>query len=70
MAGGEVVTPGELVEAVTSAIDGGAAGVAIGRNVISHPTPPALVELLADLVHGRISSAKAIADLESSTVQR
>jgi DhnA family fructose-bisphosphate aldolase class Ia len=70
VAGGEVVTPAELVEAVTSAIDGGAAGVAIGRNVISHPTPAVLVALLADLVHGRISSAQAIAGLESSIVPR
>jgi DhnA family fructose-bisphosphate aldolase class Ia len=70
VAGGDVVAPTELVEAVMAALDGGAAGVAIGRNVISHPDSSLLQALLADLVHGRISSAEAIASLDSSAIRR
>jgi fructose-bisphosphate aldolase, class I len=69
VAGGDVVTTTQLVDAVTAALGGGAAGVAIGRNVISHPEPPRIAAVLADLVHGRISSAQAVAALDSPALR-
>ncbi len=68
VAGGDLVTPVSLVNAVVTALEGGAAGVAIGRNVISHPNPSEMRRVLADLVHGRISGDQAIASLDTAAV--
>jgi DhnA family fructose-bisphosphate aldolase class Ia len=65
VAGGDMVTPVALVNAVVSALEGGAAGVAIGRNVISHPEPAMMRAVLADLVHGRASRDQALARLDA-----
>jgi DhnA family fructose-bisphosphate aldolase class Ia len=67
VAGGDVITPVSLVNGVVAALEGGAAGVAVGRNVISHPDPAMMRAVLADLVHGRVSADQAIATLERAT---
>lgn len=65
VAGGERITPPEVAASVTSAIEGGAAGVAIGRNVISYPDPPIMQTMIANLVHGGWSADDAVASLEA-----
>jgi fructose-bisphosphate aldolase / 2-amino-3,7-dideoxy-D-threo-hept-6-ulosonate synthase len=68
VAGGARTSPTAVVYAVTAALDGGAAGVAIGRNVIEHPEPALMQSVLSALVHRRLSPAEAIAKLESTAV--
>lgn len=67
VAGGDLITPASVVAAVEAALDGGAAGVAIGRNVISHPDPALMRAVLADLVHSRVSGDQALARLDKAT---
>jgi DhnA family fructose-bisphosphate aldolase class Ia len=67
VAGGDMITPVSLVNAVVAALEGGAAGVAIGRNVISHPDPAMMRAVLSDLVHGRVSGDQAIVTLDEAT---
>ncbi|MEC4019420.1 2-amino-3,7-dideoxy-D-threo-hept-6-ulosonate synthase [Streptomyces sp. H27-D2] len=43
---------GEVLTYVEDALRGGAAGVAMGRNVFQAPDPGALASKLADLIHG------------------
>jgi fructose-bisphosphate aldolase / 2-amino-3,7-dideoxy-D-threo-hept-6-ulosonate synthase len=51
MAGGDQREPLEVLRAVDEALRGGAAGTAIGRNVIGHPSPAAMQQAIVDLVH-------------------
>ncbi|MEV5968488.1 2-amino-3,7-dideoxy-D-threo-hept-6-ulosonate synthase [Streptomyces sp. NPDC051921] len=44
---------------VEEALSGGAAGIAMGRNVFQAPNPGALTDKLSDLVHGRRTTASA-----------
>jgi DhnA family fructose-bisphosphate aldolase class Ia len=54
-AGGAQREPLEVLRSVDEALRGGAAGTAIGRNVIGHRTPSAMQEAILDLVRGRRS---------------
>jgi 2-amino-4,5-dihydroxy-6-oxo-7-(phosphooxy)heptanoate synthase len=52
VAGGPALNnPAELRSYVTEALRGGAAGVAIGRNIFQTPDPGASARMVADLVH-------------------
>jgi len=51
-AGGDQRDPLDVLRAVDEAIRGGAAGSAIGRNVIGHRSPSAMQEAIIDLVRG------------------
>ncbi len=44
--------PGNLMLMVGEALEGGAAGVCMGRNLFGHPNPVALMGLLRELIHG------------------
>jgi class I fructose-bisphosphate aldolase len=66
VAGGARTDDIEFLKRVAAAIEGGAAGVAAGRNVISHESPPLLQALLSDVVHGRRSIGDAVAKLEAA----
>jgi DhnA family fructose-bisphosphate aldolase class Ia len=52
-AGGDRQDPHSVLRAVHEAIRGGAAGVAIGRNVIGHDPPGEMQAAVIDLVRGR-----------------
>jgi 2-amino-4,5-dihydroxy-6-oxo-7-(phosphooxy)heptanoate synthase len=45
-----------LLADVQDALDGGAAGVAIGRNIFAADDPVALTRKLAEIVHGRVEA--------------
>jgi 2-amino-4,5-dihydroxy-6-oxo-7-(phosphooxy)heptanoate synthase len=53
VAGGPAQAADALVQNVSAALDGGAAGVAIGRNIIQASDLPAVTRKIAELVHGR-----------------
>ncbi len=52
-AGGDPRQPREVLRAVGEALRGGAAGSAVGRNVIGHASPAAMQQAVIDLVRGR-----------------
>lgn len=53
----------DLLESVKVALDHGASGVAIGRNIFSHPEPGRLVAALAALIHENASVDKALKEM-------
>lgn len=59
--GGSATDPARLFGLIQDAMDAGAAGVALGRNVWQYPNPVAMVKALQQLVH---HGAKAEAALE------
>lgn len=50
----------ELLQLVRKAMDGGAAGVAIGRNIWQHANPPLMAKRVAALVHDNATVAAAL----------
>jgi DhnA family fructose-bisphosphate aldolase class Ia len=50
----------DLLQSVKVALDHGASGVAIGRNIFSHPQPGRLVAALVALIHEDASVAEAL----------
>jgi len=54
--GASAAAADDLFGRVRAAIDGGAAGIAVGRNVFQATDPGAMTRKLADLVHGRFES--------------
>jgi 2-amino-4,5-dihydroxy-6-oxo-7-(phosphooxy)heptanoate synthase len=52
VAGGPVRDAADLLASVADALRGGAAGVAVGRNVFAAPDPGAVTRALAALIHG------------------
>jgi DhnA family fructose-bisphosphate aldolase class Ia len=66
MAGGDQREPVAVLRAVDEALRGGAAGTAIGRNVIGHRSPPAMQQAIVDLVRAHRSLDEALTRLLSS----
>ena len=58
--GASAAATDDLFGRVRAAIDGGAAGIAVGRNVFQASDPGAMTRKLADLVHGRFESVVPI----------
>jgi class I fructose-bisphosphate aldolase len=56
----------EILEMVKGAMEAGAAGISIGRNVFQHKTPGTMVTALAGLVHENLSVDAAMETLENS----
>ena len=54
-AGGDPREPLDVLRAVDEALRGGAAGTAVGRNVIGHGSPPEMQAAILDLVLRRMS---------------
>lgn len=52
-----------LLEFVRQAMDNGAAGVAMGRNVFSHPRPGAIVAALAAIIHQDATVDEALKEM-------
>lgn len=53
-----------FLEMIDEAIEAGARGVAIGRNVFQHRTPVKLTRAITEIVHGRKSVDEALEQLE------
>ena len=65
LGGSKVDEEQTLLESVYEAIQAGAAGVAIGRNIWQHSNPGAVCRALAALVHGGASVAQALKEIKS-----
>lgn len=50
----------DVLRMVKEAIEAGAAGVSIGRNVFQHPSPSRMVEALSSIVHDGLSVSRAL----------
>lgn len=55
----------EMLQNIAEALDAGACGVAIGRNVWQHENPAGVCRALVALVHGYASPEKALKELEA-----
>ncbi len=64
--GGPAAEPGSIFRRIDEALEAGAAGVALGRNVWQHPTPADYVEALHRLVHGREAPDRCLVELDPS----
>ncbi|MDZ4287690.1 MAG: hypothetical protein U0984_07020 [Prosthecobacter sp.] len=64
LGGAAVNDDASLLKMVEDAMDAGAAGVAIGRNVWQHANPPAIARSLAAIVHEESSALEALALLK------
>lgn len=58
--GGPATDPAGLFGMLRDAVDAGAAGVALGRNVWQHPDPTGMVAALRHLVHGNGGAREAL----------
>jgi DhnA family fructose-bisphosphate aldolase class Ia len=63
LGGAKVDEEARLLETVQMALEAGAAGVAIGRNVWQHPDPAGMCRALAALVHGGASVGSALTEI-------
>ncbi|MCC7361565.1 MAG: hypothetical protein IT317_18915 [Anaerolineales bacterium] len=60
LGGGKADSDQTLLESVAEALDAGAAGVAMGRNVWGHRNPAGITQALVALVHGGASVTQAL----------
>lgn len=58
--GGPVTDPALLLSLIADALNAGASGVALGRNIWQHPQPAAMVLALKHLVHNGGSTQEAL----------
>ncbi len=58
--GGPATDPAKLFQMLREAMDAGAAGVALGRNIWQYPNPAAMVEALKELIHHNLSPRDAL----------
>jgi DhnA family fructose-bisphosphate aldolase class Ia len=64
MSGGpKTETAVEFLSTLKGAMDGGAAGVAVGRNVWQHEDPAAMLAAVKDIVHGGVEPEVAAQEL-------
>lgn len=63
--GGPAADPDVTFRRIDAALDAGAAGVALGRNVWSRPNPDRFVAALHTLVHGRAPWNDAVAEIDA-----
>ncbi|HMB65849.1 MAG TPA: 2-amino-3,7-dideoxy-D-threo-hept-6-ulosonate synthase [Patescibacteria group bacterium] len=69
IAGGtKMDSDGDILEMVSGAVQAGAAGLSIGRNVFQHKDPAKLVKAMSLIVHGGISPAEASEVLQNRSV--
>jgi len=60
VAGGpRLAAPGDVLSYVEDALRGGAAGVAMGRNIFQAPDPGAMARKISDLIHGAFETVAA-----------
>ncbi len=65
LGGEKVKNEAEMLEAIAEALEAGATGVAIGRNVWQHANPGGVCRALVELVHGSGRVEKALQEIEA-----
>lgn len=65
LGGAKVDDEETLLTTIQQAIQAGAAGVAIGRNVWQHPNPMGMCRALVSLIHGGATVAQALAEVKN-----
>jgi fructose-bisphosphate aldolase/2-amino-3,7-dideoxy-D-threo-hept-6-ulosonate synthase len=63
LAGGSRITDEELLQRMEAAMQRGAIGCSVGRNIFMHPSPEAITRALARVVRERWSAADALGEL-------
>ncbi|MGH3060177.1 MAG: class I fructose-bisphosphate aldolase, partial [Gaiellaceae bacterium] len=63
LAGGSRITDEELLERMEAAMQAGAIGCSVGRNIFMHADPTAITRALARVIRERWSAADALAEL-------
>jgi DhnA family fructose-bisphosphate aldolase class Ia len=67
MSGGpKTETALDFLRTVKGAMDGGAAGVAVGRNVWQYPDPAAMLRAVNRIVHDGAAAEEALCELDAS----
>lgn len=66
LGGEKVKDEREMLQTIAEALDAGADGVAIGRNVWQHANPAGVCRALVALVHGRASVDQALKEMETA----
>jgi fructose-bisphosphate aldolase/2-amino-3,7-dideoxy-D-threo-hept-6-ulosonate synthase len=65
IAGGpKMATPRDVLKMASEAIEAGAIGVSIGRNIFQHRNPTAMTRALAQIAHGGVSIDLAMRELK------
>lgn len=64
LGGEKTASDRECLEIVHGAIQGGAAGVAMGRNIWGHPDPERIIAAIAQILHGGATVEQALRELE------
>lgn len=64
LAGGPRLSDGELLQRMEMAMEAGARGCSVGRNIFQHRHPEAMTRAIAQVVRRQKSAAEALAELE------
>jgi fructose-bisphosphate aldolase/2-amino-3,7-dideoxy-D-threo-hept-6-ulosonate synthase len=67
LAGGSRLSDGELLRRMEQAMDAGAIGCSVGRNIFMHSAPAAITRALSRVIRERWTADKALAALEEET---
>ena len=70
LAGGPVISDRELLERMEQAMQGGAIGCSVGRNIFQHQNPFAITRALSRVIHEHWSAEKALEELEETLAER
>jgi fructose-bisphosphate aldolase/2-amino-3,7-dideoxy-D-threo-hept-6-ulosonate synthase len=65
LGGEKVKNEQEMLQGIADALEAGASGVAIGRNVWQHKNPAAVCRALVELVHGSGRVEKALKEIKA-----
>jgi fructose-bisphosphate aldolase / 2-amino-3,7-dideoxy-D-threo-hept-6-ulosonate synthase len=69
LAGGSRVTDEELLERMEAAMQAGAIGCSVGRNIFMHANPEAITRALARVIRERWSAAEALGELTAEVAR-
>jgi fructose-bisphosphate aldolase/2-amino-3,7-dideoxy-D-threo-hept-6-ulosonate synthase len=69
LAGGSQITDEELLERMEAAMQAGAIGCSVGRNIFMHTDPEAITRALARVIRERWSAADAFAELSAAAAR-
>ena len=67
LAGGSRLQDDELLGRMELAMEAGAIGCSVGRNIFMHPNPEAITRALARVIRERWTADKALASLREET---
>lgn len=69
LGGDKAEDPRELLATVAQAVDAGAAGAAMGRNIWSHPHPSAITAAVSAVIHGERDFDRALAPVMAAAMR-